>query len=307
MKRRSFIAASVFAATGLTGKLWQMDGGAGGGRNHVVDADDAGDSVDSANSRILAAIMNSAQMGSWSQLAIGERIINVARHFLGVPYVGGTLEGEPESCRIHLGALDCVTLFENALGIARMLRVGGRTIEDLREHITYTRYRGGVLNGYLSRLHYTSEWIADNISKGVVADVTPELGGIPLAVNVHFMSQNPKFYKPLSEDPSLIAEVQAIEHRINGIPRTYIPKDKIQDMEGGLKNGDIIAIATNKVGLDYSHTGIANLGDGRARFMHASTQKKKVIVDGTVSDYVNSVQSHIGITVVRPLEVKATH
>jgi hypothetical protein len=36
--------------------------------------------------------------------------------------------------------------------------------------------------------------------------------------------------------------------------------------------------------------------------MHASTTKKQVVIDVTISAYVASVASHIGITVIRPNE-----
>jgi hypothetical protein len=182
-----------------------------------------------------------------------------------------------------------------------MIAAGERTMDHLRDEITFTRYRGGTLSGYLSRLHYTAEWISDNITKEVVADVTPELGGVPLDVNVYFMSQNPQYYKPLTNNPAWIARIAQIEERINATPRTYIPKDKIKGMEGGLRSGDIIAVATNKAGLDYSHTGLINVINGEAHFMHASSTMKKVVIGDTISTYVNSVKAHTGITVVRPL------
>ncbi len=257
---------------------------------------------DNSRSR-LQRIVTKANEQNWPDLPIGDLVARIGKEFQGIPYVGGTLEGAgPEQCRIDLDGLDCVTFFEVSLDIARMLKLGGASMEELREEITYTRYRGGVLTDYSSRLHYTAEWISDNVTKGVVSDITPELGGQPLSVDVHFMSQNPKFYDKLKNDPSMVKRMAGIEQVVNRIPRTYIPKDRISGIEGRLRSGDIVAVATSKDGLDYAHTGMILRTEGEARFFHASTTKKKVVVDVTVSEYVKSVSSHTGISVVRPLE-----
>lgn len=36
--------------------------------------------------------------------------------------------------------------------------------------------------------------------------------------------------------------------------------------------------------------------------MHASQTRKHVMVDASISDYLNSISSHAGIVVARPLE-----
>src|SRR5437762_1637668 len=103
---------------------------------------------------------------------IGKTAAAVAMELLGTPYVGATLELDDrvESCSVNLLGLDCVTLYETSLCFARMLRHDGRTPADLLREIQFTRYRGGKLDGYLSRLHYTSDWIYDNARKAVVHD-----------------------------------------------------------------------------------------------------------------------------------------
>jgi len=39
---------------------------------------------------------------------------------------------------------------------------------------------------------------------------------------------------------------------------------------------------------------------GRARFMHASTTYKKVVIDSTISEYLYKFKKHAGILVARP-------
>lgn len=257
------------------------------------------DSTEAVFERLMSYAMNH----HWSDLPIGELMGRIGMKLRGTQYVAGTLEKDgPEACRINLTGLDCVTFFEDVLGIARILKKGSKTFADLVNEITFTRYRDGNLNGYLSRLHYTAEWISNNISKGVVEDVTPDMGGIPLEINVNFMSKNPKFYPPLTNNPELVSQIAIIEEQINNTPRSFIPKENVAKAESMMQTGDIIAVATSNAGLDYAHTGMIFRDEhGEACLLHASTVQKKVILDKRISEYINGVKSHTGITVVRPL------
>ena len=254
---------------------------------------------------IVNQAVRQAKADGWDALSMGDLMGKLGQLFLGTPYVGGTLEGDgPELCRLDLTGLDCVTYFENVLCLARVIKKRHASMENLLSEITYTRYRGGALDGYTSRLHYTADWIDDNVRKRVVMDVTPQLNPDPFPLDVHFMSANPRFYKPLKDDPSMVEAMAAIERRINAQSRTYVPKARIAEIESRLQTGDIIAITTSKKGLDYAHTGMIMVDDqGTRRFMHASAQKKKVLIDEPISDYVQSVRTHTGISVLRPLEI----
>jgi hypothetical protein len=239
----------------------------------------------------------------WASLPIGQCMGKIAALFIGTDYVGGTIEGEgPEVCRVDLTGLDCVTLYENALCLARILKKGKTSFNDFIQELTFTRYRKGILIDYPSRLHYTSDWIHDNEEKNVVKNITRELGGEDFPVRVSFMSENPDYYQSLREYPEFIKTIAEIEQEINRRKHWYIPREKIKKALKHLQTGDIIAVATNKKGLDYSHTGlIMQDKKGRIRFLHASSAKDKVFLDTELYKYTKSIKTHIGITVARPL------
>ncbi|MFM8471956.1 MAG: N-acetylmuramoyl-L-alanine amidase-like domain-containing protein [Candidatus Kapaibacterium sp.] len=250
-----------------------------------------------------------AEREGWKGLETGEIMAMAGLRLVGTPYVGGTLESEgPEQCVVNLTALDCVTLFENMLAFARCVQAGRHDLQAMRESVEWTRYRNGKRSGYASRLHYTGDWIVNNIEKDVVTDVTRSLGGIPFPLHVDFMSSNPRFYKALQRDSGLITVIAAQERTLSARRHWYIPKDKVAAIEKDLRSGDIIAITTSKSGLDYAHTGmICRTDDGVAHFLHASSAKKKVVLDAAISEVLATVPTHTGITVVRPLSLNTRH
>jgi hypothetical protein len=253
----------------------------------------------------FASLIAAAHAQGWDTLAIGESVAGFGRALEGAPYVEGTLEGPgPELCRVTTDGFDCVTFMETALNLARTThRAGARkpTLEGITRAITYTRYRGGRLDGYLSRLHYTSEWIADNIAKGVVEDVTPSLGGVPFPLNVDFMSKHPERYPALRNNPALVDSMRHIERRINSTIRTHVPRDRVAAIERKLRTGDLVAITTSIRGLDYTHTGLIVREGSGARLLHASSKSGRVMLDDRIGVYLaRAPRSTIGITVLRP-------
>jgi hypothetical protein len=191
------------------------------------------------------------------------------------------------------------------LCISRILKKDKTSFDDFKAEIVFTRYREGILTDYTSRLHYTSDWIYDNEKKKVVKNITKEIGGEKFPFKVSFMSKNPHYYQALREFPEFIETIANLEKEINMHQHWYIPKKKLREAQKYIQTGDIIALATNKEGLDYGHTGLAYQDErGKIRFIHASQRKKKVLLDAELYEYTQSVETHIGITVARPLEVK---
>ena len=79
-----------------------------------------------------------------------------------------------------------------------------------------TRYRGGKMGDFTTRLHYTTDWFVDNEAKGVVKILTPKLPGAqPFTQKVGIMSQHPENYRQLAAHPELIPNIRLAEDKIN--------------------------------------------------------------------------------------------
>ena len=246
------------------------------------------------------ALMDEAREGQWSALPIGEIAVRVGRHFAGAPYEAGILDrGIAEELVVALDSFDCVLLVETALAAARSIRDERYGFDAFRENLKAMRYRGGELDGYCSRLHYFSEWIRDNEQRGLVSNVTKELGGLRLDKTLNFMSGHRASYPRFATNDSLFLGIKRMEKDLSGIEIFYIPQDRISTVYDRIESGDIIATATNIAGLDVSHTGLAYRDGDSVGFLHASTSGG-VKVSPDLQEYVQSNGIQIGIVVVRP-------
>ncbi|HEX6693632.1 MAG TPA: N-acetylmuramoyl-L-alanine amidase-like domain-containing protein [Longimicrobiales bacterium] len=241
-----------------------------------------------------------AKRESLDTLPIGEIIARIGQTFVGNPYVPGTLEAEgPEKLVVNLRTFDCVTFVENTLALARTIKARG-DYARYKAELAHIRYRGGRMDGYPSRLHYFSDWIADNESKGVVRNLTRELGGIADPEPITFMTSHTDAYRQL-KDTALVSEIRSAEARLTAAGRLVIPEDSIEGISDLIRNGDVIAAATNVKGLDIAHTGIALWVDGTLRLMHAPLVGSTVqISPNTLAGRIKASGSQDGIMVARP-------
>jgi len=235
-------------------------------------------------------------------LPVGELILLAGKEFMGAPYVAKTLEkGKEESLVINLREFDCTTFIENCLAIARVLKKKEHTFSSFADEVEKIRYRKGELNGYISRLHYFTEWIADNSKSGIVTDITAEIGGKEYPVSLGFMSTHPQYYPQLKADSALIPKIAEIEEQVSNLIFYYIPKDELNSFTSKIKDGDIAAITTNVKGLGISHVGFLVVKENKVRFLHASSDAKEVIITKeTFSEYLNGTKN-TGTMIIRPV------
>jgi hypothetical protein len=237
-------------------------------------------------------------------LSIGDAIGEIGKSFIGTDYVAGTLDKNmSESLVINLTGLDCVTFVENCLVFARCVKQGKTTFDDYKAELKKIRYRDGAIDGYASRLHYFCDWIWDNEAKGIVKNITADIGGVAYNKTIDFMTTHIKSYKQLSNSTELEG-VKAAEEAINSRYYYYIPTKDISKSYDGMQTGDIIATTTSIGGLDVTHTGYVYKEGGGTYFMHASSKSKQVIISPEeLQDYVASDSKKTGIMVARPQAV----
>ena len=229
-------------------------------------------------------------------------ILDVAGAYLGTPYVAGTLEAEGEErLIINERGVDCTTFVE--LTVARWLAMQGDT--GLEEQVRLLRYRNGDVNGYLSRLHYFTDWVAQNSRRGIWHELTPDSDS-PLwhadTLTLNFMSRHPQSYPYLKANAWAVDSLRTIEKEYARYPTYYIGKEHLAlpPEELPIRNGDIVALVTTIEGLDVTHLGFAVWKGNTLHLMHASMKHGRVVIDElSLHEYLKGRKSCPGVRVVR--------
>ncbi|MBQ9677894.1 MAG: DUF1460 domain-containing protein [Prevotella sp.] len=238
------------------------------------------------------------------------RMMYFGKKFLGLPYVGHTLEnGDEEHLIVNLHELDCTTFVETVLALTLCDKDDQRTFDDYCNNLMRIRYRHGKMTDYTSRLHYFTWWGDDNVELGLVRDIgimdNPFRGMQTIQIN--YMSTHPNLYKQLRNHPEFVPIIKAYEEETNGKKYPYILKKDLNWHPSTplsmVRSGDIVAMLTDKDGLDTRHIGIAFWQNGKLHLLHASSLYKKVLMSKeTFYEYEAKQPKHIGIRVWRAVE-----
>ncbi|MDZ7608048.1 MAG: DUF1460 domain-containing protein [Cyclobacteriaceae bacterium] len=163
-----------------------------------------------------------------SQKSMNDLVGDIGVMFLNTPYVEKTLDTPgDEKLVINLMGLDCTTFLESVVTLARLTKLGRLSFDDYEKELEFLRYRDGIRTDYPSRLHYFSDWIYHSIQKGILTDITMEIGGVVYANNPTFMSENPALYPQLS-NTQFIEQIKKSEAEIAARTYYYLPKEAVQ-------------------------------------------------------------------------------
>lgn len=231
-------------------------------------------------SRVAAAVAGRVS------LPAAELTAAVALELRGTPYVAGTLETVPETLNIYLDRTDCILFVETCLSMALTLKSDTPTYEAFVDQVRQMRYRDGVVDGYASRLHYTSEWLQQNAARGILTEYTCRYG-TPLKQGFNFMSTHPDSYRQLKGDASSVAEIRKAERRLESAGGyCVVTQQRLRKGGVDMREGDIVCFVSKVQGLDITHVGLLHKMGGRWHFIHASSKAGKVIVEPKeLSDY----------------------
>jgi hypothetical protein len=259
---------------------------------------------DTEDGRIYRRIVSDADRHNLPQESMGKIMQTVAEQFLGSEYRAGLLDQEAqETLVISLKQFDCLLFVETVLAIANNIKQQDYNYQAFTHKIEDQRYWQGKMNGYCSRLHYFSDWIDDNSKRGNVENITPQLGGIDTVKKINFMTTHRSSYPNLAQGD---LNFQCIARVEDSLPQifNYIPTKNIRQAYSQLQPGDMIGVATDIRGLDFTHTGLVfQQPNGDMGLIHASPAGKVVIAQD-LQTYVAKVENAIGIVVTRAKEPK---
>ena len=250
--------------------------------------------------KICKELLTTTRWHKGGKISINDLLIQVGKYFTGRPYVANALEIEGEEVLVvNLRQFDCFTFLENVIALARLIEAGKNAFSDYTSQLEKIRYREGRLKGYASRLHYFSDWLFDNREKGIVRDITAEIGGKPYTKDICFMTRHTGEYPALKDD-AIFRDIFAAEQRISGQTGYLIPKAEFEKAEPEIESGNLIGIATKIEGLDFTHVGFAVWVEKHIHLLHASREEQTVVVSNkTLGDYLDGQESISGVVVAQ--------
>ena len=233
-------------------------------------------------------------------------IIYIAEQLKGIPYVAHTLEpNNNERLIINLRQLDCTTFVEQVAALYLCVKERKTTFADYCKMLQKLRYEGGAEPHYTKRLHYYSSWIEDKKSMDICKEIqspNPPFTKVQ-RLSLNWMTTHVNDYRMLKNNPSWVPQIRKMEQKMEGRQYRYIPKEQIKNtrlLRNTIKDGDIIAIITNKKGLDTQHLGFALWHKDGLHLLNASSIHKKVIDEPmTLRTYLYKHPSMPGVRIIR--------
>lgn len=193
-----------------------------------------------------------------SKLSKEDMILKAARHFVGIPYVAHSLDrNSEETLVVNTREMDCTTYLETVIAVVLCIDRNHSRFSDFKRMLQSIRYRQGRLT-YENRLHYYQWWVTDNAQMGFVKEIVSPNPPFTATqrLKINYMSENHNAYDMLRNCPKRVAAIKRQEDQTNGTIVRYIPKSRLTNtalLRKVVRNGDIIAITTNKRNLDTTH------------------------------------------------------
>jgi hypothetical protein len=208
-----------------------------------------------------------------------QRLINITDRFLGTRYLISPLgegEGNPPDTDpiMRFDAIDCVTLVEEAIALARSESLGQASV--VLQRIRYLK----ATIAYRYRKHFMmAQWIPDNQKAGFLEDITESIAGqstiwITKRLGPQIWNQriNKHRWPKLSVDDIPNGEVR--------LP--IVPIKRMNNFQANVPDGAIMVIVRQDLPTipeRVSHIGIVVSHNGRRYVRHAASGKVGKVID----------------------------
>ena len=219
-----------------------------------------------------------ALLSSVKGRSLDARLLGLGEQLRGTPYAHSPLgegEGQDPDPRLRLDKVDCLTFVETVMALAL-----SSSVEDVVHVLDSIRYRNRP--DYAGRNHLMeAEWLPSNTAKGMVRDVTAQLGG-------EGVFQDAKVIGPEAW-VSTTARALALppEARLTGrFPLSVLPVDQVAVHAAHWPSGTLLLVVREDAPwriTRVSHLGFVVQRGGRTYLRHATRGWKDGVVDEELS------------------------
>lgn len=259
--------------------------------------------VEPSSAKIIDSINQAVKAQKINKQLIGKIMVWSALKFLNEPYVGHLLDKkQPEYLYVGLDKTDCMLFIEQIVALSELIKHNTLNLDNYTQKIEKLRYHGDL--AYCNRNHYFKDWALVNINNGFVTDQAWQLTHINYPYPLDVISQMLS-HKTDSPNHQYLACIKDREQQVDKEQLGFIPISLLPKYLDKIKDGDIIGIVRTPGRADgVYHLGIAYIKDGKLGMIHASSDKKKVVIAPSLMDYLKQFDNSEGIILLR---VKPTY
>jgi hypothetical protein len=219
------------------------------------------DSINAQDAQLANRLIADARR----HVSLAARLKFLSSRFLGLPYIVGPLIGspsEPERFVVRFDGFDCVTYVETVLALAL-----ARNADEFATNLREIRYENGQVE-WRRRLHYTSDWAAYQIRRGLLREMSNLDGSVVRDKTLGFVRGLPA--RPVS--------------------LRYYPKEQFAYVSRWLTDGDLAYFLSTRRDLDVFHIGFVFREGDRLLIRHARHMRHRVL-EQPLAEFVKAVKS----------------
>lgn len=215
--------------------------------------------------------------------SVEERRVSAAYMLQGRPVDDAWEKDSLGPAQVNIHSFSPLSFINAVEALAVASGVAQPTWRDYLVEYSKRADRRGEYAGVGSEIYHGAEWIADNVYRGNLKELTENFDGcLSKTKNLDYMSRNRDKFAMLS-DPEIFDKIEMIEmgfrvHRVPYLKRHFISR---KDVAGELRDGDIILMIVNADGSDIYRIGYVVSKDGERYLLRADT-KAGTVTDGGV-------------------------
>lgn len=236
-----------------------------------------------ANLKVLTDVLHGLQ--GYENVPCSELPVIIASELAGTRCEAGLLDVYPERLRVMLDRTDNLHFIEMCLALAMTIKEPqadsmASFYAAYCGHVQRLRYRNGAATKFSDRIFYFSEWIRQAEAYGLLEEYTQRYGE-EYGQTFSYLSDHLMFLPQIGREPTAREDVLAMERQLDESgPYYWIAPDMATDeLANIIRHGDILAIVSDRKGEDVLKAGFVFKQGEEVKFIHASMQEKKVVID----------------------------
>lgn len=242
-----------------------------------------------------------------SGLPKGKRLVEAAGLLQGAVLDSYYRTDSIGQLRINLEEFTPLSFVNTVMALAEASEAPGMpSWKNFAQELERLSCRRGENTGFPSILFHGSDWIADNVFRGNVKELTEDyFGGVVVRTkSLDEMTRNRSNYAALADSAAFervrMTEMGFRTHRIPTMKKETIEKKEILE---DLQDGDIILLVPSGDGIDLYDIGFVALREDGPHLIHLSPKTKTVVEEPeTLQRYMKLMTKYFqGYRLLRPL------